>query len=1030
MIQPQPSKKPRLAPGSGGPPAYGGYPREPAADQLAEEALCGSSSDASVKASRETYIAYVKRGDDEEVETPVKTLFGEYEERGLNHGRKVYQKLHTKAAQQFGKAKPLDVLLYYWDDRDGASFEGWWFGNKLGGTQVWAHCKSSGKTPPTTGWKIPWNGYARPDFALARKEDKLAKEARQRLQVLTLEVDRAESDSDAALSQAKAMIAAAIAAAGGETSEDGSTKLAEAESILSPQALALSELERKATEALRLAAEAAATGNAPATESMRGLRQLGNRVKAKKESLTVEYTKAKGARQKAEADTKQKVEEEQDTAVLEAFLPEAVDKTNTAEDLVEKAVIALEYVADCREGGDDEIVKQALLETERAAKEAFAAVGEARIFLSSKLAESRGFAPRTKERAATELGELQKLLQVAQKKLAPATNARKGLAEKNLLQKLAVEAEEKLAFADLDVDRAEEAALLLGADPSQEGLERAMKAVEVAEEHISSATQFVEARRREAPASVTAALEAQFGSRGKDATERLQKLKGSLRDGADRVTASASQREAKAKVQSVTIAMQNLEVVSAAAESLFGQGGEASEGLSSHSSWEAKLKAPETAAVSAQTAATAARSLLQMKLLEAKRFSGTAAAESTEELQVLQKQLEVAIARIAELKADAVRRRQRAMMAEAEACVARAECFIKELGEASAVFGDPFGGEIGPCGLPADMTAEQARGVVVQATGKERKAVESLGEARKFLAARQVEAKGKGATTQAAEVLAALQSRLAAAQADMTESKKRFASVEQRLSARNLLSEVEGKLKEAESKVAQTVAAAASLPSEDLADDLPEVEVASQESKTSAGVKSAEAIAREAHLAIRALGRLVDLQSRTNSFAREALQALRDRIQGAQTRLDASSALVRDCAERGFVRSLLKEAKEKARESKLLLTEADSAAGKLPELPSADTATVENGSGDPVEVGKTVLAFERIVQAAQTAHSSLKTCVAMKRLSAKRLSERAAASAEQALDDIQAGMDSTSLRLGELRAMAMEAKMTTLRRGR
>ena len=30
----------------------------------------------------------------------------------------------------------VDVFLYYWDHRDGASFEGWWFGNRLGGTQA------------------------------------------------------------------------------------------------------------------------------------------------------------------------------------------------------------------------------------------------------------------------------------------------------------------------------------------------------------------------------------------------------------------------------------------------------------------------------------------------------------------------------------------------------------------------------------------------------------------------------------------------------------------------------------------------------------------------------------------------------------------------------------------------------------------------------------------------------------------------------------------------------------------------------
>lgn len=33
----------------------------------------------------------------------------------------------------------MTVLIYYWDDRDGSSFSGWWIGPKVGGDQVWSH---------------------------------------------------------------------------------------------------------------------------------------------------------------------------------------------------------------------------------------------------------------------------------------------------------------------------------------------------------------------------------------------------------------------------------------------------------------------------------------------------------------------------------------------------------------------------------------------------------------------------------------------------------------------------------------------------------------------------------------------------------------------------------------------------------------------------------------------------------------------------------------------------------------------------
>ena len=32
--------------------------------------------------------------------------------------------------------KEPKVVIYYWDDRDGSEFRGWWFGNTLEGAQA------------------------------------------------------------------------------------------------------------------------------------------------------------------------------------------------------------------------------------------------------------------------------------------------------------------------------------------------------------------------------------------------------------------------------------------------------------------------------------------------------------------------------------------------------------------------------------------------------------------------------------------------------------------------------------------------------------------------------------------------------------------------------------------------------------------------------------------------------------------------------------------------------------------------------
>eukprot|EP00927_Polykrikos_kofoidii_P000808 TRINITY_DN10312_c0_g1_i1.p1 TRINITY_DN10312_c0_g1~~TRINITY_DN10312_c0_g1_i1.p1 ORF type:complete len:1137 (-),score=289.10 TRINITY_DN10312_c0_g1_i1:227-3637(-) len=68
-----------------------------------------------------------------------------------NHAKPVYRK-----DQQ---VNGLDVMLYYWDERDGPNFCGWWFGPRVGGDQVWAyHPDKTAMSPPLTGWKVPYDG--------------------------------------------------------------------------------------------------------------------------------------------------------------------------------------------------------------------------------------------------------------------------------------------------------------------------------------------------------------------------------------------------------------------------------------------------------------------------------------------------------------------------------------------------------------------------------------------------------------------------------------------------------------------------------------------------------------------------------------------------------------------------------------------------------------------------------------------------------------------------------------------------------
>jgi len=93
---------------------------------------------------------------------------GDYMPYSENHGRTVYKRNGQAAVSTpMGGVNMLDVLVYYWDERDGPSFCGWWFGPKVGGDQVWAYCPETTATPPQTQWKVPYDGPEDPTFTVS-----------------------------------------------------------------------------------------------------------------------------------------------------------------------------------------------------------------------------------------------------------------------------------------------------------------------------------------------------------------------------------------------------------------------------------------------------------------------------------------------------------------------------------------------------------------------------------------------------------------------------------------------------------------------------------------------------------------------------------------------------------------------------------------------------------------------------------------------------------------------------------------------
>ena len=74
---------------------------------------------------------------------------GTYTTSEWHHGKPVYRKVCQDAPS-------ITVLIYYWDGRDNAWDEGWWFSPELGADTVYAYSEatSGSNLPPASGWVV------------------------------------------------------------------------------------------------------------------------------------------------------------------------------------------------------------------------------------------------------------------------------------------------------------------------------------------------------------------------------------------------------------------------------------------------------------------------------------------------------------------------------------------------------------------------------------------------------------------------------------------------------------------------------------------------------------------------------------------------------------------------------------------------------------------------------------------------------------------------------------------------------------
>eukprot|EP00928_Gymnodinium_smaydae_P033903 TRINITY_DN2414_c3_g1_i1.p1 TRINITY_DN2414_c3_g1~~TRINITY_DN2414_c3_g1_i1.p1 ORF type:complete len:2011 (-),score=734.13 TRINITY_DN2414_c3_g1_i1:159-5468(-) len=741
-------------------------------------------------------------------------------------------------------------------------------------------------------------------------------------------------------------------------------------------------------------------------ESAKQVSQALAQVRSSQQSINSELAKIRALKSKAEHNTKQKELELQEMTNFQGVLQEAEEKVHLAEDAAEKALITSEMIEAA--GEDLAEVKVAVQETEKSVIEAQKSIGEARIFVNSKLATVRRYqSEAAKKHAGTELTKLQNQLQEAQNKLNPIKNAKQDFVQRAAAQKLSEEVLEKLTPAELEVDRAEEAAALLnmGEEPTQEQVKEADRAIEKASVALQGAARFLEGKKRTATGPLQAEC-VKLEERLKTSQGRLNEMKNQRKESAERANFLVVMNDAAEKVKTVT------EAVGKALESeapfLTGlEGMPIAETLTA-------VKGCETAAAAANSSVSIARMFLATKLVESKRLAKGLSEEAQKRLKEQQGLLEQQIKKLNDLKANTAERKSKALILEAERVVKAAEEAAKKVGEVASVFGDDSQ-------LFALPSAE-IKAAAENTTKAEIDANKALGEARKFITARQIETKHKEASGELSADLIKYQTRLSAAQTEVGKYKRLVGSVESRLAVKKIVEEADSRLKQAEAKVESVAELVEKLdeapaPAEASAEQAEGKEKEKEDGPAKA-TKAIESAAAAASVGLKSALKYNEMQSRKDGTAKDELEKLKPRIEAAQKRLEELQASVRERAEKMTVSIMLSESEQRVKAA-----EDGVAAMKEAEGPFA------KGDDLPVEeAGKLLADLEAQMSKATSAVGSAKTFLAMKRLASKRLGESVKESTVSALAALQERLDAAGKSLTDAKKGMAERRAGTIKR--
>jgi len=823
------------------------------------------------------------------------TLIGEYTECGTNHNKKVFKRTKVPAG-----VEEQQVFMYYWDGRDGADFSGWWFGDQVGGTQVWSRCETNSVLPPKAGWRIPWDGDVQTDLVIepkrqvksgtdvkdgakakAEKEDEDANqlsaaaqaEIDDRTQRATDRVVVAEIEATQALENARAMLE-------GEVTKDN---LKVVEGLLQNQLNALTETNKVLSADIMDArktvprAVAALSKLTPRVRSVQAT--LAQEMKNAKQLFAQKQQELEDKQKQKEAEEKLMLAEQRDAKSLEDALPEAMEVVTQAEELLDTVVAAASPLkSDLAEEVND-FTSSAIKETEAAVVKAQTGIKMAKVHISQKIAAAKQYAPEARKVALAEFTSLQEKLNEIQKSVAAYMRVRKDFEQKLEGKKVIAEVSKKVGDAELEVEKV--VSVLKGTKPSTDEIAAAEASIAPAMASAVAAVKLVEERLQPAQCALKTELGLML-DRSKETKKKLEDFKVQLRSQMEGLQAEAILKEAGVLTQAAEDAF----LKTTEAEGPFLKG---VENVPVEES-EAAIAACKSTASVAEAAVAKTRSFFKAKQVVVKCFPEVVRVQAAEDLSQLQARLEEIGQKLAKFTKETSLREARLRLREVTLKVQDAEAKLQSTCEASAPLRE------GASPKPEDLEVSRLRAATEQTLEAEKAAAVACVDARKILMTKMKEGKAVELPSYQAEVQR-LQSKLNAMSQEISRQRKYAIQGEKLWRAKQVVQETEESMPAFEAEVEKAEILTTPLGDERPSDD--------HVRTMDAAVNAVQAKVTEI------VNALEGAKPNVTGSAKDSLMSLLDRARVAQGKVDEMKETTREQRERLMCDTILSQAREK-----------------------------------------------------------------------------------------------------------------------